>query len=305
MEQTSMTARICAFARAYHAQHNEVKIFDDTVARRLLTDQEYAQTAKSMAGGIGFFNPAFTGTAGEALRWVVDNQLSPTPLGRAAFAERTLEQAARLGAKQYLLFGAGYDTFAYRQPSWASALEIFEIDHPATSGDKRRRLEKAGVAIPKNVHYVEADFTEEAWPVTLRKCEGLDVSQISCCAVLGVVYYLSRQNFQGLLSALSTLLPRGSSIVFDYPDERNGTQQAGERAQKQAMLAAAAKETMLAGYSYQEMERLLGNEGFLIYEHLTPQEMTEQYFAVYNRANPGNIMSAFDNVNYCLAVKNG
>ncbi len=69
------------------------------------------------------------------------------------------------------------------------------------------------------------------------------------------------------------------------------------------MLARAANEKMLASYSYLDMERFLSAHNFLIYEYLTPQEMTEQYFENYNKANPLRKMAAFDNVNDYLAVK--
>lgn len=116
MEQTSMTALTCAFARAYHFQNNQKKVFDDSVARKLLTAEEFSQISQSMAQGIGFFNPEFSSTEPQALRWVVDNYLSPSPLGRAAFAEKPLERAVAIGASQHLLLGAGYDTFAHCQP---------------------------------------------------------------------------------------------------------------------------------------------------------------------------------------------
>lgn len=95
----------------------------------------------------------------------------------------------------------------------------------------------------------------------------------------------------------------GSSIIFDYPDENSYTDTAGERAKRQTMLAGAANEKMLASYSYAEIEKMLADCSFLMYEHLTPSEMTTQYFSAYNHANPSRIMTAFDNVNYCLAVK--
>lgn len=303
MEQKSMTALISAFSRAYHSQSNKVKIFDDSVARKLLTDQEYGEISKSMSNGIGFFNPIFVGESEEALRWVVDNQLSPTPLGRAAFSEKALERAVHMGAKQYLIFGAGYDTFAYRQPTWADRLEIFEIDHPTTASDKRQRISNANIAIPHNVHYIEADFTKEAWQKMLMNHKIFDSSKISCCTILGVAYYLSKQTFEDLISVISNLLPKGSTIIFDYPDENSYTERAGERAKKQSILAGGANEKMLASYSYFDIEQLLSSYGFLIYEHLNPKEMTEQYFNDYNMANPLNTMSGFDNVNYCLAVR--
>lgn len=303
MEQKSMTALVSAFSRAYHSLNNEVKIFDDTVARKLFAEEEYSQISKSMSDGIRFFNPTFVGNPQEALRWVVDNQLSPSPLGRAAFAEKSLERAVQIGARQYLVFGAGYDTFAYRQPSWADAVEIFEIDHPATAHDKQERLKNANLVISNNVHYIGADFTKEGWEEALLNHKAFDISKISCGTILGVAYYLSKQIFADLISVIGTILPKGSSIIFDYPDENSYTEKAGERAKKQSMLAGAANERMLASYSYAEMEQLLSAHGFLIYEHLTPQEMTDEYFDPYNKANPSHRMTAFDNVNYCLAVR--
>lgn len=302
MEQKSMTALVSAFARAYHAEKNKIKIFDDSIARLLLNDEEYFQISKSMVEGIGFFNSDFKGTEDEALRWIVDNQLSPTPLGRAAFAEKSLQTAVTMGARQYLIFGAGYDTFAYRQPAWVGKLQIYEIDHPATAKDKRMRLEKAGIIIPNNIHFIIADFTKEHWETALTQNSTFN-DQISFCSILGVSYYLSQQTFEDLIHVLSSVLPKGSSIVFDYPDENSYTEKAGGRGKKQAMLAAAAKEKMLASYSYEDMEKVLSQHGFLIYEHLTPWEMTQQYFHAYNQGNPMHQMSGFDNVNYCLAVR--
>jgi O-methyltransferase involved in polyketide biosynthesis len=107
-----------------------------------------------------------------------------------------------------------------------------------------------------------------------------------------------------LIRGISNTVCSGSTIVFDYPDQDTYTDRAGERAKKQTMLAGAAGEAMLASYSYFDMEALLSDCGFLIYEHLEPKDITERYFAEYNRANPQHLMSAFDNVNYCLAVKN-
>lgn len=303
MEQTSMTALISAFARAFHSQNNETAVFHDDVARQLFTDEEYQRISDTMSAGVGFFNPAFNGNSDQALRWIVDNQLSPVPLGRAAFAENSLERAAQIGAGQYLILGAGYDTFAYRQPVWANALQIFEIDRPAAVKEKQKRLEKAGITIPANVYYIEADFTKDTWYRALLRHKSFDCTKISFSTALGVLYYLSGQDFNALLSVLSLILPKGSSLLFDYPDETSYTAKAGPRASKQAMLAAAANEKMLASYSYREMERLLAAHGFLVYEHLTPREMTAQYFSAYNSANPSHCMATFDHVNYCLAVK--
>lgn len=114
---------------------------------------------------------------------------------------------------------------------------------------------------------------------------------------------MSKGSFSETINTISKIVPGGSSIVFDYPDENTYTQKAGERAKRQTAMTSAANEIMLANYSYLELEKLLVDSDFLIYEHLTPNEITEQYFRKYNQSNPGHLISAFDNVNYCLVVK--
>jgi methyltransferase (TIGR00027 family) len=303
MEQKSLTALVSAFSRAYHSTHNTEKVFDDYLAKDILTESEYELIASNMSKGIKFFNSSLDGTQEEALHWIVDNQLSPSPLGRAAFAEKALENAVRIGAKQYLIFAAGYDTFAYRQPDWASKIQIFELDHPATGSDKQKRIQSLEAGKPANLHYVSVDFTENNWESNLIACSEFNRSKISFCSLLGISYYLSKQTFAETINTISSIVPKGSSIIFDYPDENTYTPKAGERAKKQAAMAGAANEKMLASYSYLELENLLTYSNFLIYEHLTPNEITEQYFKKYNQSNPEHPITAFDNVNYCLAVK--
>ncbi|WP_054940360.1 class I SAM-dependent methyltransferase [Paenibacillus ihuae] len=303
MKNKSITALVSAFARAYHAEHNQIKIFDDRLARELLTNEEYANISSNMSQGITFFLPEFTGTQEECLRAIVDWQLSPSPLGRAAFAEQALKNAVTLGARQYLIFAAGYDTFAYRQPDFADHLQIFEIDHPATGDDKQRRISALPWHVPSNVHYIPADFLEPDWQKGVLSCSAYDPDQISFSSLLGISYYLPKDSFKQLLSAIVMLLPSGSSIVFDYPDELTFTPQAGERTQKQLMMAAQAGEPMQASYSYRELEQMLEELNLLIYQHLTPAEITGQLFNAYNDSQPAHPIAAFDNVNYCLAVK--
>ena len=303
MKQKSMTALVSAFSRAYHSENNDVKIFNDSVARLLLSEQEYSQIEKSMAQGIQFFNPGFSGSDVDALRWIVDNQLSPSPLGRSAFTEQALKNAINSGSRQYLIFAAGYDSFAYRQPEWASQLQIFELDHPLMSMEKQKRINSIYEKKPDNLTYLPVDLAVTAIDEYLFAHTEFDRSKLSFCSLLGISYYLSNENFINLIRGISNTVCTGSTIVFDYPDQDTYTDKAGERTKKQAMLAGGAGEAMLASYSYFDMEALLSNCGFLIYEHLEPKEITEQYFAEYNRANPQHIISAFDNVNYCLAVK--
>lgn len=303
MENKSFTALVSAFSRAYHTENNQTKIYDDQLARQLLTDEEYENIATNMSQGIAFFQSDFVGSQEQALRRVVDHQLSPSPIGRAAFAERALAGATKMGVRQYLIVAAGYDTFAYRQPKWATNLQIFEIDHPSTAADKRRRVTTLHWDIPSNLHTIAADFRLPDWQNRVLQCPAFDPSLISFSSLLGISYYLPKDVFKRFLSTITSLLPSGSSIVFDYPDELTFTSQAGERARKQVMMAAQAGEPMQASYSYTELEQMLEEVNLLIYQHLNPAEITDQLFQEYNHNQPEHKITAFDNVNYCLAVK--
>ena len=90
----------------------------------------------------------------------------------------------------------------------------------------------------------------------------------------------------------------GSSICFDYPLAEGGAE-----SQRNRELAAAAGEPMKAKYSYDEMEALLSEEGFLIYEHMNAAEAAEAFFREYNQKNAEHMMTAPEGVGYCLAVK--
>lgn len=303
MKQTSMTALISAFARAYHFAHNRIRVFDDGAARLFLSEQEYHQIGKSMAEGIRFFDPGFAGNEAESLRRIVDHQLSPSPLGRSAFTEQALKRAVISGTEQYLIFAAGYDSFAFRQPEWALRLHIFELDHPLMSAEKQNRAEAIFGTKPDNLTYLPVDLSETAIAERLFACPAFDRAKLSFCSLLGISYYLSRQDFKNLIQGISGAVCAGSTLVFDYPDQDTYTEKAGGRAKKQVLLAGGAGEAMLASYSCSDIEALLSKCGLSICAHLTPEEITKEYFTEYNRANPQHIMSAFDNVNYCLAKK--
>ncbi len=296
MNDKNMTALVSCFARAYHSKNNKVKVFDDYFAEKILSDNEYNSISNNMTNGISYFNPNFKGTEKEALKWIVDNQLSPTTLGRSAYTERMLENAIRTGTKQYLIFASGYDTYAYRQNDYNIDFKVFEIDQPFMIDDKMNRIKRLNIEIP-NLNYIKCDFTNKDWDKEITHSSNYDIDKISFCSMLGISYYLSKEDFKEMIKNISNMVSYGSTLVFDYPSNSDN-----EQTMKQEELAKKAGEEMKAEYSYNEIEELLSDNDFLIYEHLTPDEITQQYFIEYNNANT-NQMKAFNNVNYCLAVK--
>jgi len=299
MERKINTSVVSAFARAYHSKNSSIKVFDDSIAYDLIGEEEYDSIGENMSKGIRFFNPQFSGSDSEALRWIVDHQLAPTPLGRAAYCERMLENAVKMGASQYLIFASGLDSFSYRQPDFAKSLKIFELDLPLTHIDKQLRVKKAKLSEIENLTRINTDFTKTDWGITLADQFNFSSTEISFCSLLGISYYLEFSDFEKVISMISQLTSYGTTIVFDYSEEKS----ASEQSIKQRMLAKEAGEKMIGNYSYSTIEKMLERNGFLIYEHLDPEQITHQIFNNYNLSNPDHPITAFRNVNYCLAVK--
>ncbi len=288
----NLTAKVSCFARAYHLKNHPVPIFADTAAEPLL-GADYGQIAESMARGVGFFLPDFHGTPEEGLRLIADQTLSPSVLGRSAYCERTLENEKRLGCRQYVIFGSGYDTFSIR--SRDPSIAVFELDLPAVLSDKKARMEKAGLT--SRAVFVPCDLSGADWPDRLT-AGGFRHDQKTFCGLLGISYYLTKETFERLLKTLGGILRDGSALCFDYPLTEDSRETRAHQT-----LAQGAGEPMKARYDEKEMEALLEKCGFLVYEHLDHSEMTRQYFSMHNAACPGYEMEAPKGVCYVLAVR--
>lgn len=297
--QSSMTALISSFGRAYHFENDAPIIFPDRVARQLMTDDEYKQITEYMVGGIDFFAPERKDELtdkDEALKWIVQTQISPTPLAREKYCEDMLENAIRIGAEQYVILGAGMDTFAYRNDDILSQIKVFELDHPNTQIFKKQKVQQAGCTISENLHYVPIDFTKDNLAGELEKA-GFDRSKRTFFSWLGVTYYLTKEQILSTLQAISEIAPKGSSVVFDYADENLFVSNI-KRVQNMISMAKASGEPMQSCFSYEEIERLLEEADFLLYEHLTTENIEERFFAGRN-----DYLHAFEHINYALAVK--
>lgn len=134
--ESSLTSLISAFGRAYHSKYDTPLIFDDFMAKDLISEKEFSDIKENMIQGIRFFNQEIAqrlqNDPDEILKWITQIQLSPTPLARAAYCEKVLLHEIGLGLKQYVILGAGLDTFGFRHPELRNSLEIFEVDYPNT-----------------------------------------------------------------------------------------------------------------------------------------------------------------------------
>jgi methyltransferase (TIGR00027 family) len=162
--------------------------------------------------------------AADQLRQNQDHQslVQSTPLRlfiatRSRFTEDSFAEAYAAGVRQYVVLGAGLDTFAYERAQRFPDLAIFEIDHPDTQGWKRARLKEVAIAIPQSVTYAPVDFERETLADGLARA-GFDAEKPAFFAWLGVTPYLTREAIRGTLSVIAALKP-GSGVVFDYAEK--------------------------------------------------------------------------------------
>jgi methyltransferase (TIGR00027 family) len=200
---------------------------------------------------------------------------------RSRFAEDALEEAVARGVRQYVVLGAGLDTFAGRSAlpecSVHPELRIFEVDHPATQAWKRACLEQGGVHVPGTVTFVPVDFEREEL-MTRLVASGFDAGAPAFCSWLGVLPYLTREAAVGTLRALGSL-PVGSGVAFDYAAARESlspTQQAAY--DWLAERVARAGEPFRLGFEPAELQQLLRECGFARVKDLDGEAIAACYF---------------------------
>lgn len=235
----SRTAAGVAMLRAFHQILDDApRVLEDPVVLRLLGSEAEAAMRDN--------TDRYRSPAAAALRSHV--------LLRSRFAEERLHLAVRRGIRQAVSLGAGYDTFPWRQPEWAQAVRLYEVDHPASQAAKRRLLERAGLSRPPNLIFVPIDFEQQ----TLRDglaAAGLDPARPAFFSCLGVLVYLEREAVRGVFRFIAGLAP-GSECVFTF----GGTAESGG-GRAMAERAAAVGEPWISPLELEDVRDLLAEAG--------------------------------------------
>lgn len=297
-DQASITSLMAAFGRAYHMKNAKKPVFADTLAEKLITETEYQMIGSYICAGIDFFAPDKKGTFRddtEMLRYLVNTQIAPTPLARAAYCEEALRIAVHTGVRQYVILGAGMDTFAYREPYFCAQYPVYEVDHPKTQEAKRERLACAGIDIPQGVHFVPVDFTKDNLFAALLAA-GCDFSKKTFFSWLGVSMYLDRASIEYLLQEIASHAAKGSSLVFDYAAA--GLFLSEDRCVTNMLaMAKAGGEEMRSSFDPMSLELMAADHGFLVYEHLMTDDIEKRYFSGRDDG-----LTAFPCIHYAHAV---
>jgi methyltransferase (TIGR00027 family) len=256
----SLTAYGAALHRAAHQIVDAPPVFADPLALRIVGPQ----AAEDLRAG----RDRHTQVAASRMRAFL--------AVRSRYAEDCFAEAAAEGVGQYVVLGAGLDTFAYR--TGRRDLRIFEVDHPATQGWKRERLADAGIAIPETLTYAPVDFERETLHEGLKRA-GLDFGKPAFFAWLGVVPYLSREAIAATLGFVAHDTTPGSEILFDYaePMQHRNTAQMKALAEL-AKRVADIGEPLRSFFLPDELQRDLRAFGFSFVEDADAAALNARYF---------------------------
>lgn len=215
---SSSTALGDAFIRAFHLQDCAEPVFADPVARSLLTDAEWARFTSSAQRSVRRIRPDLAEDPVRAVRyWITEMSVAaPHVLVRARYAEDVLRQEAADHPVQYILLGAGLDSFTLRRPEWALDVDVFEIDHPATQALKQERAGGLSGDAGRHLRRLAADLAERRLADVLAAAPRLDPAAPTVVAWCGVTYYLEDAAIEAVLRDLSAFFTGRLSVVLDY-----------------------------------------------------------------------------------------
>jgi methyltransferase (TIGR00027 family) len=258
----SLTAHRVAMMRAAHQILDSPKVFEDPIALSIIGAQE--------ASDILSEKRKFKTRLRSYLRAIV--------VARSRFVEDELSIAIERGVRQYVILGAGLDTFAYRNPYTTNGLRVFEVDYPATQEWKLQLLNAAKIPIPETLTFIPMDFESQILADRLQKA-GFRMDEPSFFSWLGVTMYLTRESIMATMKCISSSTTPGSEIVFDYvipPSSQNFLRRLVFRLLSHRL--ARVGEPWVSFFDPNSLIMDLRNIGFTQAEDIGPEEINGRFF---------------------------
>ncbi len=270
----SITAIGSAMLRAAHLLWGDPpKIFEDTLALRLSgCDSEAALRAQ-----FDRLDAEFAQSAGPNFTLTLRRYATAPVLTRSRYIEDELDQAIRRGVSQYVILGAGLDSFAYRRLDLANVLRVFEVDHPATQAWKRTRLQEVGIELPHNLSLIPVDFEKQSLIDGLRM-SGYRTDEGSVFSWLGVTMYLTTDAIFSTLRTVAALPPE-TEIIFEYNVPKELVDEETQKIVAVVMAASAARgEPLRSFFEPAQLAEQVRKLGFAEVSDFGPDEAQARYF---------------------------
>jgi methyltransferase (TIGR00027 family) len=271
----SFTAIASAILRAAHLLWDDSpKIFEDTLALRL----SGCESESALRVQLDRLEAEAARGASLAFARTLLRSIRASLIMRSRYLEDEVEQEIRRGVSQYVILGAGLDSFAYRRPDLAKVLHVFEVDHPATQAWKQSRLQEASIEMPLNVTFVPVDFEKQSLIDSLRM-SGYRTDTPGLFSWLGVTVYLTPDAIFSTLRTIAALAP-GTEIVFHYTILKELVDEETQR-----LLAVVMAWTAARGEPYQsffepvKLAEQVRKLGFAEVSDLGPEEAEARYFS--------------------------
>ena len=261
--EPSRTAFQVAASRAAHLRFDPPPhLLEDRIAERFLGEEAEALIATYADGG----------------PWILlENRLFLAFRGR--FGEDLIAEAHRTGVRQLVILGAGLDSFGLRRPASLEDLRVYEVDHPATQGWKKRRLAELGLPLPEELEFVECDFETTSVSSALRGTS-FQPKAPAIVSWMGVVYYLEKETVSRALAELAELLAPGSAVVLDYQFPTEALpQRYRDIFEQQSAYLKRAGEPQMNRYLPDELRAEILSAGFARAELPSREELHRRYFA--------------------------
>jgi methyltransferase (TIGR00027 family) len=267
-EKRSITAEMVAYTRAKHLLYDDPVLFEDYFAIEFLSPRRKRFLRNPLIGLL--------------MRSTLYRHFRPVrahSVDRCCYSEDKLDKAIAQGIPQYVIIGAGYDSFALRRRDLSDSLSIFELDHPATQKAKRKRISKLNVELPSNLEFIPVDLENETVAEALKRSSYIHEVP-TFFSWLGTIHYLTRDAVFKTLRSLASLAAPGSEIVLDYniPDMLMDPKELN-RFNKYRRLAAHLGEPLITYFDPHILVTEMENLGFELIENLSPNERRVRYFA--------------------------
>jgi methyltransferase (TIGR00027 family) len=265
-DRHSRTATMAAVVRAVHTAYEKPVVFNDPYAAKL------AGPMWQMISSIRFCYRVGTK--------IIYNGLDPIRrqiVARARYAEDKLELAVASGINQYVIIGAGFDSFALRRKDLSNILSVFELDHPASQKAKQYRFKRLGFALPEKHEFVGIDFEKEGLSEALVK-SSYSRKHPAFFSWLGTVHYLSPQAVLKTLNDFAACACQGSELVLDYADSGLAAASQEKWLKKLKSFTDRRGEPIITMFEPDEFQEIVSQAGFNLIENLTPDEQASRYF---------------------------
>ena len=198
-------------------------------------------------------------------------------LARARYIEDLIIEQSKEGISQYVILGAGLDTFAQRRPDIASKLQIYEIDHPDMLNWKQQQLIKLGFGIPEYLHFVPVDFETSSWWEKLLN-SGFDLNKPVVVTCTGVSLYLTKEAIISTLNQIATFASGSTlALTFNLPIEL--VDEEDKPLIEMSIKGANASGTpMISFFAPNEILALAREAGFKDAKTISTKDMEQYYF---------------------------